>query len=1054
MSISIYNQISELHNYEDAVERGRVFEALIREILPWDTKPPIVMNPKTEQLDGVFVYMNNIYLIECKAKKGKITAGHSDWEDYETKLRRRKQNVIGIYCSWGEVNKDVIDRAKILIHEGFLNFIVTGDDWISLKSKAVNFKVLMDYMSLSVRILFEPQINIAKLTKWHYDREQISTYFSNIGQKHSSFFLRRNKHQYHEQIYVERGIEKQITNYINSLKPQSLKNKINRETTQILILSDSSGAGKTTLSINKTINYNYSFSCAAENEELDKYFDSFFNKIEYPDFGIRELEAVNAPLLFMIDSLDEVSENRRHYKYKEIKSLLSLLEQLNNKARELNFSTFPILIIFTVREDYIRDWETVFEGRREKQVIEDKISLFTTDELKKALPNYFNTYDYRITNELSEEAKGVLSIPVNLEIFSEACRYEGDIIVENIWEGKILENYFARKQEFIYKHQIDSFTKDVFMDLLSELSYFLIINKNRSFSKHNFYNIISEKYSAIGIQKERILDLYLSEQIVSKNNGDVYYLRYNRFIEYLVAYKIIRFIENKGEITSIDSFIKDIVNSTFLSAHSVLKNIKYIAETLFPTIGKDIYEYYSRTNIYLHSRLPSLRYDIANGKATENEDIHNIISNTYTQDKEIVWDTFFIIAAKKNKQSIDNILEAFSIAWDGNSSFKERRWKIIQKLRSLNLLIQEKVLFKLLKDSIAKDWETYLGAIIEDELKDSFLSLWDQIGCAEAVEEIFCRDKHNFRLADQLLSIIISGKNYIPGDVFYEITDSDEYIVFKEKEQKKHNISNHSKEIIDKLITELKSCITDEKVEITTLQRLWELKDSDQLYLKDCLANLNEKGYGKDSKPFINYVLYENSVYRNLINTLFWKKEYFDFDVSLTDKNNRTCFQDIINSEIDNIDSIFEFFEYIFLQGYQRNKFDDTYFKNQKNATFISPMIQNHILVGRLYYQLNNIEHIKLLKRQSKILFTFLSIYHRKPIGFAFSNLIQVINNALEHYCNFGELVIKALEINGLLEECKTKKSFNNKVAKLRNNTISQDIEFNEVLMELFPDLF
>lgn len=1053
MSTHIYNQIQELHNYSNNVERGRKFEVLVREILPWDKRPPIVLSPKTEQLDGVFVYLNTVYIIECKAKKGTITAGSSDWEDYELKLRRRKQNVVGIFCSLGKVSKEVVNRAKSLINEGFLNFIITGDDWLCLQQKSVDFKVLIDFMRLSVRVLFEPQINVEKLIKWHYDKEQISSYFSNIGQKHSAFFLRRNKHQYHEQIYVERGIEKQISNYINSLKPQSLKNKINRETTQVLILSDSSGAGKTTFSINKTLNYNYSFSCAAENEELDKYFDSFLNKIEYPDFGIRELEAVNTPLLFLVDSLDEVSENRRHYKYKEIKSLLTLLEQLNNKARELNFSAFPILIIFTIREDYIRDWEAVFEGRREKQIIEDKISLFTDGEFEIALSNYFNTYDYKITNELSEEAKGVLSIPVNLEIFSEACRYEGDIIVEDIWEGKILENYFTKKQEFIYKHQIHSFTKSVFMDLISELSYFLIINKNRSFSKHNFYNIISKKYSAIETLQEQILDLYVSEQIISKNNGNIYYFRYNRFIEYLVAYKIIRFIENKGEITSIDSFIIDILNSTFLSAHSVLKNIKYIAETLFPTIGKDIYEYYSKTNIYLQSRLPSLRYEIANGKKTDNEDIHNIISNTYTQDKEIVWDMFFIIAAKNNKQSIDDILEAFSIAWDGNSSFKERRWKILQKLRSLDLLIQEKVLFKLLKDSIAKDWETYLGSIIEDGLRDSFLNLWDQVGCAEVMEKIICRDKHNFRLTDQLLSIIITGKDYIPGDVFYEIKDPNEYVVFKEKEQKSHNISNHSKEIIDKLVTELRNCITNEKTEISTL-RLWELTSQDQLYLKDCLVDLNEKGYDKDSKPFINYILSKNSTYRTLMNTLSWKREYFDFDVTLTDKNNTTCFQDIINSEIDNTDSVFEYFEYIFLQGYQKNKFDDTYLKNQKNATFILPSIQNNALVGRLYYQLNNIEHIKLLRHQSRILFTFLSIYHKRPIGFAFSNLIQVVNNALEHYSNFGELTIKALDINGLLEEYKTKKSFNSKVTKLRNNNISQNIEFNEVLMELFPDLF
>jgi hypothetical protein len=107
MSQGIYNQILALYNEKKDIERGHKFEILVREILPWDKKPPIVMSPKTEQLDGVFVYKNTIYIIECKAKKRAITGGSPDWDDYANKIIRREgKNVIGIFCSLGKVNKD------------------------------------------------------------------------------------------------------------------------------------------------------------------------------------------------------------------------------------------------------------------------------------------------------------------------------------------------------------------------------------------------------------------------------------------------------------------------------------------------------------------------------------------------------------------------------------------------------------------------------------------------------------------------------------------------------------------------------------------------------------------------------------------------------------------------------------------------------------------------------------------------------------------------------------------------------------------------------------
>ena len=97
--------IPNLRAVTDDAQRGYKFEQIIRELLPWDIKPPVSMVGDSEQLDSIFVWKNQAFVVESKAKKKVITAGSHDWEDFELKIRRRNHTATGLFCSLFPINK-------------------------------------------------------------------------------------------------------------------------------------------------------------------------------------------------------------------------------------------------------------------------------------------------------------------------------------------------------------------------------------------------------------------------------------------------------------------------------------------------------------------------------------------------------------------------------------------------------------------------------------------------------------------------------------------------------------------------------------------------------------------------------------------------------------------------------------------------------------------------------------------------------------------------------------------------------------------------------------
>lgn len=655
--MTYYEQILNLKNSEiDDIARGNKFESIIREIQPWDKKPPIVMYPKTEELDGVFIYQNTVFIIESKAKKNTITAGSKDWEDYELKIHRRKgKGVIGLFCSLFEVNSDVVYRANSLNEQGIFNILIYGKNWDQLSIENLDFNNFLDFMILNSKINLVASVrNLNSAKKWYYDKKHINDSLNSMCEKQSSFFLRRLKHNHHEQIYVKRKIEKKLNHQIKLFCPSVLKKSKNESIEQLMLLRDKSGSGKTSLAIEKILANEsaFSFGCTAKQIEIDVFFDNFLNQIQYKNYGLKELEAVDKPYLYIVDSLDEVFKKDQHQKRLEIKSLIKKIEELNSKAASENFRKFPLLVLFTLREEFWRDWDESFDGR-EVIYLKNMISSFSDTELDKALTKYSNVYNYKIENTLSSESKTILSIPINLEIFSVVNSYNGNIKVQEIWEGKILSKYFQRKHENILsKHYVEGLSEESFLSILSLIANYVVSNKNLIFDQKEIKKIIEDDFPSLTNYFSDIIKLLISEQIFIHNPDLVNLLRfkYTRFVEYLVSLYIIEKINNETKLYLLDEFIQKVFESQVVDIHTILKNIRQICQTKYVEIGEEITEYYQTSDVYLQKYLPRLRREIAYGKKTKSNDIQELIRKSYSQNPKITWDTFFIVSAKKNKQ--------------------------------------------------------------------------------------------------------------------------------------------------------------------------------------------------------------------------------------------------------------------------------------------------------------------------------------------------------------------------------------------------------------------
>ncbi|CAM1364232.1 DUF7829 domain-containing protein [Tenacibaculum xiamenense] len=111
----------------------------------------------------------------------------------------------------------------------------------------------------------------------------------------------------------------------------------------------------------------------------------------------------------------------------------------------------------------------------------------------------------------------------------------------------------------------------------------------------------------------------------------------------------------------------------------------------------------------------------------------------------------------------------------------------------------------------------------------------------------------------------------------------------------------------------------------------------------------------------------------------------------------------------------------------------------------------------RFATKLNNWEKFDIAMRKERELFTILSLKMGKPIYFNFPNLLGISNNAIQHYRESGDVILKAMDYynrTSQIEKLDSKKgTFKRKKQEYFENKPIQDKDFEEVVFDIFPEL-
>lgn len=736
---NFYEQLIGLYDIDDKQRRGYLFEQLIREIQPWSYRPPISAVGNGEQLDAIYEWDGRIFIIEAKAKEAKIMQSSKEWEDFELKVRRRNKSVVGLFLSLYDIDGNIITQCEMMNREGYSIFVLCEDIWRKLAADPINFELILKYLLIKSRVNNIATVtSVTDIKKWFFHHDEIIQRYRDICVKSSSVFLRRCKQDKHEMLYVKRLLDKKMKDYIKNLYPKALSNtkKVRKvkngdvsstfETEravppQILIVRDICGSGKTTYAIENALSLGefVSFSKSASEYNIDCAVESTLQEFG-DDYGILGLEEINRPVVCVIDSLDEAQGISN--KLKEIKALISLIPRLNSVARKYGFSAYPIVIVFTVREEYWREWESLFEGMHIKNIFK-LFSEFKDEELGDALEKYQNAYRYKICNRLTCDDIATLSNPLNLYIFSETNKFSGNIEVSQVFTASVLHNYFKIKsEEVIDKRRIPSITPRILLDICENFLS-LCVYKSLQLNRSDFYESLNTYTPIFVPYLEELLRIYESELIFHFDEDGILAIRHMKFFEYLYAdYMIQKCINLKPDDSALflDEFVDKINSAKIVDLIAIYNNVKYLYTTSIKKYKPVVQIYLDRSNEFVRKKLCDLRCRIALGQEGRINDYDQIVSGMNISDGNLLLEAFFVCAAKCNSANKEELLMLFLKAWKANKDC-DHRWKMLPKLYLYDLLDDKKVMTEIAKSTSWKEWQVYVAYLLQKDNAHTFI---------------------------------------------------------------------------------------------------------------------------------------------------------------------------------------------------------------------------------------------------------------------------------------------------------------------------------------------
>ena len=615
-------QLLELRNMADAVLRGRVFEQSIRELLPWDVRPPLALLAKGEQFDAFYEWNSWHFLVEAKAKHEPIVRASHDWEDFELKVRKRRGSCIGLFVSLYPVSTGLIEAADQLNREGFPTLVLPGDFWDELLVTWVPLEDVLHYLVLHAKAQHKATApDLSDVRAWCHDEKKECARLQSACRMLSAPFLRRYAHPRHSLIYVAREIDAALREMARVVSPTALaqvrasKHRTHRLKNedrkveyeggrrlpyQICTLRDSSGAGKTTLATQIALTTDPYLGIARSATEQD--IDSTATSLQQlgPAFGLHSLVEINKPIVCAIDSLDEATNIPG--KTNEVKGLIDSIVGLNRVAEEGGLIGFPILLLFTIREDYWSRWQYIFEGRECKHY-RNVVTRFSGEEFDAALTAYSKAYRYVVMNPPGGDAVATLAVPFNLGIFSEANEYADPVSFTDVFEERVLQLYFERKQENIVRRRVPGLTGEAFMRLGSELAMCVLKTGTRTVTKKQIGAILKRHFPALCQVFDDVVLAFVSENILIRDpeNPTVFLFRHSRPMEYLIAHQVVRsFDEGKDPLRRQTT---DTLHAGFVSMFRIHDFVRFICKHESPHLLESVLAAYAKSDEYMSKRL-------------------------------------------------------------------------------------------------------------------------------------------------------------------------------------------------------------------------------------------------------------------------------------------------------------------------------------------------------------------------------------------------------------------------------------------------------------------
>lgn len=250
---------------------------------------------------------------------------------------------------------------------------------------------------------------------------------------------------------------------------------------------------------------------------------------------------------------------------------------------------------------------------------------------------------------------------------------------------------------------------------------------------------------------------------------------------------------------------------------------------------------------------------------------------------------------------------------------------------------------------------------------------------------------------------------------------------------------------------------------------------SDWEHSKGCLDNMNwfisEEGsflYPKVQNEESNWENRGNllKAYRELDNFLqkhdIRNREIDEYFSEEQDDNEKTDFILLAEKYLDENSSHPELTKQsiinLFEGGYRVKKQDDDYIKDAYNKYAIDSNENfEKWSVLRFIVKLDDAEKIKLALSKLKPLFVLSSLKIGRPIYFNFPNLLGVLNNAIDHYREDGDIILKAIKVYDREKEISkldaNKGVFKRKTENYQNNKPIQNKYFVEVAEIIFDEL-